>query len=88
MLGRKGTTKNGEGEQRSRLVTIRLLARLARARNVGQILDEEGEVFADGRSNHSQKLCAVIFGFCVDIDQKRVPRKDEICKKAAVFREG
>ena len=32
----------------SRLVSKRLLARLARARNVGQIVDEEGEVFAEG----------------------------------------
>ena len=72
----------------SRLVTKRVLARLARARNFGQIVDEEGEVFAEGRSNHNQKLCAVIFGNCADIDQKKVPRKDNICKRAAVFREG
>ena len=72
----------------SRLVTKRLLARLARARNFGQLLDEKGEVFAEGRSNHNQTFCAVIFGNCADIDQKKVSRKDEICKKAAVFREG
>ena len=72
----------------SRLVAKRLLARLARARKfVTKFLDEEGEVFAEGRSNHNQNLCAVIFGNCADIDQKKVPRKDEICKKAAVFRE-
>ena len=71
----------------SRLVK-RLLARLARARNFGPILEEEGEVFAEGRSNHNQNLCAVIFGNCADIDQEKVPKKDEICKKAAVIREG
>ena len=66
----------------SRLVAKRLLARLARAREfVTKFLDEEGEVFAEGRSNHNQNLCAVIFGNCADIDQKKVPRKDEICKK-------
>ena len=41
----------------SRLVAKRLLARLARARKfVTKFLDEEGEVFAEGRSNHFQKL--------------------------------
>ena len=50
--------------------------------------DAEGEVFAEGRSNHNQQFCAVIFGNCADIDQKKMPRKDEILKKAAVFREG
>ena len=72
----------------SRLVTKRLLARLARARNFGQLLDEKGEVFAEGRSNHNQTFCAVIFGNCADIGQMKVPRKDEICEKAAVFRKG
>ena len=43
----------------SRLVAKRLLARLARARKfVTKFLDEEGEVFADGRSNYSRKNTA------------------------------
>ena len=40
----------------SRLVAKRLLARLARAREfVTKFLDEEGEVFAEGRSNYNRK---------------------------------
>ena len=40
----------------SRLVAKRLLARLARARKfVINFLNEEGEVFAEGKSNHTRK---------------------------------
>ena len=80
-----GTRKNAA---LSRLVAKRLLARLARARNFEQILDEEVESFHGREGKTQPKTCAVIFGNCADIDQKKTPKVVEICKKAAVFREG
>ena len=51
-------------------------------------LDEEVESFHGREGKTQPKTCAVIFGNCADIGQMKVPRKDEICEKAAVFRKG
>ena len=54
----------------------------------GQILDEEVERFHGREGKAQPKTCAVIFGGCADIGQKKTPKKNEVCKKAAVVREG
>ena len=66
MLGRKMNKINEKRERASsgtrksaalsRLVAKRVFARLARARKFAtNFLNEEGEVFAEGRSNHNRK---------------------------------
>ena len=65
---RKGERANSGKRKRaalSRLIAKRLLARLARARKFGtKLLDEEGEVFAEGKNNRTENMCGDFRKLC------------------------
>ena len=91
MLGRKGNNEKGRKQGRGRAAAQgKAQPSPAPSRNanllashvhetLGQILDEEVESFRGREGKTRPKTCAVVFGNCADIDQKKMPRKEEIC---------